>query len=85
MATRKPAKRSTAINPLVGDTPSETITNAVGALEWLNALDGFVGEAFGGEPIDSITYGRFLLGKCCSQALTAAGHELDEKAVRHEN
>lgn len=66
-------------NPMIGSTPRETIEHVVGALQWLNALDNHVGDAFGGEPIDSITFGRFLLGKCCTEALTAAAHELERK------
>lgn len=67
---------------MIGSTPSETIENVVGALQWLNALDNHVGDAFGGEPIDSITFGRHLLGECCIYALKATGHELDKRAVK---
>lgn len=69
-------------NPMIGSTPRETIEQVVGALQWLQALDSHVGDAFGGEPIDSITYGRFLLGQCCISALKATGHELNKGAVK---
>jgi len=68
--------RDLSKNPMIGDTPRETIENVVGALQWLNSLDPFVVEAYGGEPINSITFGRHLLGKCCINALKATGHEL---------
>ena len=67
------------LNPMLGSTPKETIEHVVDALQWLNALDNHVGDAFGGEPIDSITFGRFLLGRCCTEALKAAAHELEQK------
>ncbi len=70
------------INPMIGSTPSETIENVVGALQWLNALDCKVSEAFGGEPIDSITFGRDLLGQCCINALIATEHELKKGAAK---
>lgn len=69
-------------NPMIGSTPGDTINNVVGALEWLNALDNHVNNAFGGEPIDSITFGRYLLGKCCIDALEATGHELNKGVVK---
>ena len=69
-------------NPMLGSTPRETIEHVVGALQWLNALDNHVGDAFGGEPIDSITFGRYLLGQCCIKALEATGHELNKCVVK---
>lgn len=69
-------------NPMIGGTPSETIVNVVGALQWLNALDNHVGDAFGGEPIDSIAFGRHLLGACCINALKATGHALDKRVTK---
>jgi hypothetical protein len=69
-------------NPMIGSTPQETIERVVGALQWLNALDNHVGDAFGGEPIESITFGRMLLGECCISALKATGHEIDRGVVK---
>lgn len=69
-------------NPMIGSTPRETIENVVGALQWLNALDNHVSDAFGGEPIDSITFGRHLLGECCIDALKATGHELTKRVAK---
>ena len=69
-------------NPLIGDTPQETIENATGALHWLESLTPYVGDAFGGWPNDSIQMGRFLLGKCCTHALEAATQELKKQKVK---
>ena len=63
-------------NPMIGDDPSDTIGRVVGALQWLNAADGVIERAFEGEPIDSIKFGRFLLGACCTDALKAAEDDL---------
>ena len=78
MAKTKSMKRELNKNPMIGNMPSETIANVVGALRWLNSLGSFVSEAYGGgEPIESIKFGRYLLGRCCVDALEAAGYEIE--------
>ena len=59
-------------NPLIGDDPSDTIGRVVGALQWLSIADEEVTDDW----IDSIKFGRHLLGACCIDALKAAEEDL---------
>jgi len=69
-------------NPMIGDTPQETIENAANALHWLESLTPHVVDAFGGWPNDSIQMGRYLLGLCCTYALEAAAQELGKQEAK---
>jgi hypothetical protein len=74
-------------NPLIDVVTRGTISNVIGALQWLNSVDQYVDDAYCGEPTDAIKTGRFFLGKCCINALEAALHEMKQnggaEAVRH--
>ena len=59
-------------NPIIGDNPSDTIGRVIGALQWLSIAEGEVTDNL----IDSIKFGRYLLGLCCIDALKAAEEEL---------
>jgi hypothetical protein len=73
------AETSIDQNPLIGTTPSETISHCVGALNWLNSADTVIDDAFSGTPNDEIQFGRFLLGQCVVAALNHARNEVEVK------
>jgi len=64
-------------NPMIGESPGDTIERVIAALKWLENADTVVERAaFAGKPNDAIQFGRFLLGQCCHDALRVARAEL---------